>query len=109
MRAQVRSMWLISVLLPLYYLADATITLGRRAIQGDAIWKAHRTHFYQRATDNGLKVHSIVSRVFTLNLALVMLAMATVMRPSMLVDAVALGLGAVLVAQLLWRFAARRS
>ena len=38
-----------ALLLPLYYLADATITLGRRLIRGERVWQAHRTHFYQRA------------------------------------------------------------
>ena len=38
-------------LLPLYYLADATVTLLRRLARGEAVWTAHRSHFYQRATD----------------------------------------------------------
>ena len=42
-----------ALLLPLYYLADATITLLRRLVKGEAIMKAHRSHFYQRALDNG--------------------------------------------------------
>ena len=31
-------------------LADATLTLGRRALRGEKVWRAHRQHFYQRAT-----------------------------------------------------------
>ena len=38
-----------AVLLPLYYLADATITLGMRMVRRETVWQAHRTHFYQRA------------------------------------------------------------
>ena len=37
-------------LLPLYYLADATVTLLRRLARREAIWTAHRSHFYQQAT-----------------------------------------------------------
>ena len=44
-----------ALLLPLYYLADATVTLLRRVIQREPFWAAHRSHFYQRATDNGLR------------------------------------------------------
>jgi UDP-N-acetylmuramyl pentapeptide phosphotransferase/UDP-N-acetylglucosamine-1-phosphate transferase len=39
-----------ALLLPLYYLADATVTLLRRIAQREPFWAAHRTHFYQRAT-----------------------------------------------------------
>src|SRR5882724_2387497 len=50
-----------ALVLPLYYLADATLTLGRRAIRGEKVWHAHRTHFYQRATDLGWSVPDIVA------------------------------------------------
>jgi UDP-N-acetylmuramyl pentapeptide phosphotransferase/UDP-N-acetylglucosamine-1-phosphate transferase len=30
------------------FLADATITLARRALRGERIWQAHRSHYYQR-------------------------------------------------------------
>jgi hypothetical protein len=43
-----------TLLLPLYYLADATVTLFRRIARREPFWAAHRSHFYQRATDNGL-------------------------------------------------------
>ena len=53
-----------AILLPLYYLADSSITLVRRALNGEKIWRAHRSHFYQRATDRGLSVIDVVGRVF---------------------------------------------
>src|SRR5262245_41648044 len=45
-----------ALILPLYYLADATLTLMRRLAAREPVWQAHRTHFYQRATDNGFTV-----------------------------------------------------
>ena len=42
-----------AILLPLYYLMDATITLLRRLARREKVWEAHRSHFYQKATDNG--------------------------------------------------------
>src|SRR4029079_16525608 len=36
-----------AVLLPLLYLADATITLAGRITRGEPIAEAHRDHFYQ--------------------------------------------------------------
>ena len=70
-----------ALILPLYYLADATITLVRRAAGHQPIWQAHRSHFYQRAIDQGLTVPEIVRRVFLVNLALAALALSTLVAP----------------------------
>jgi UDP-N-acetylmuramyl pentapeptide phosphotransferase/UDP-N-acetylglucosamine-1-phosphate transferase len=96
--------WVAAVLLPLYYLADSTITLLRRIVNGEKIWQAHRSHFYQRATDRGLTVIQIVGRVFIVNLLLAALALATVLRPSREIDSGALIAGAIFVAWLLMNF-----
>jgi UDP-N-acetylmuramyl pentapeptide phosphotransferase/UDP-N-acetylglucosamine-1-phosphate transferase len=94
-----------ALLLPLYYVGDATLTLLRRVLAKEPFWQAHRTHFYQRATDGGLTVRGIVARVFMLNLALVALALLTVLQPGAIVSAIALATGAVLVGWLLMVFA----
>jgi len=47
-----------ALLLPLYYLMDATITLLRRLCRREKVWEAHRSHFYQKATDNGFSALS---------------------------------------------------
>jgi UDP-N-acetylmuramyl pentapeptide phosphotransferase/UDP-N-acetylglucosamine-1-phosphate transferase len=96
--------WAAAILLPLYYLADATLTLLRRIVNGEEVWQAHRSHFYQRATDNGLTVIQIVRRVFIVNLILAVLALATVVKPSAELDLGALIAGAILVAWLLMSF-----
>jgi len=36
------------VLVFLPFLADATVTLVRRALRGEAVWRPHRSHYYQR-------------------------------------------------------------
>lgn len=97
-----------AILLPLYYLADATITLGRRLARGERVWEAHRSHFYQRATDHGFTVMQIVTRVFLVNIALGALAVTAAMG-SQLVAAAALTVGAVLVGNLLLTFSRRRA
>ena len=81
------------MILPLYYLADATITLMRRLMRGEPIVQAHRTHFYQRATDNGFTVLGVVTRVFAVNICLGALAMATVIEPGSISDITALHRG----------------
>jgi UDP-N-acetylmuramyl pentapeptide phosphotransferase/UDP-N-acetylglucosamine-1-phosphate transferase len=91
--------------MPLYYLADATITLLRRLLRGEPIWQAHRTHLYQRATDRGYSVGAVVARVFLVNVGLCALAVLTVIVPGTLSDVAALCGGAILVASLLVAFA----
>ena len=51
-----RGFVIAALLLPLYYLADATITLIRRASRGENVFEAHRSHFYQHATKAGWPV-----------------------------------------------------
>ncbi len=94
-----------AILLPLYYLADATITLARRLTRREAVWQAHRTHFYQRATEGGFSVEEIVVRVFLVNLALAGLALVTAIEPDPRVDLATIALGGSLVAWLLLTFA----
>jgi UDP-N-acetylmuramyl pentapeptide phosphotransferase/UDP-N-acetylglucosamine-1-phosphate transferase len=98
-----------ALLLPLYYLADATITLLRRLANGEPILQAHRSHFYQRAMDGNFSVYQIVGRVFVVNIGLIALAATTLLTSSILVDAAALSAGTVLVALLLFRFAAGKA
>jgi UDP-N-acetylmuramyl pentapeptide phosphotransferase/UDP-N-acetylglucosamine-1-phosphate transferase len=98
-----------ALLLPLYYLADATLTLLRRIIRREPFWAAHRTHYYQRATDNGLTVAQVVGRVFLLNCLLAALAVASVGLTSPVVDGLALVAGAVAVAGVLLQFLRKRS
>ena len=97
-----------ALLLPLYYLADATLTLIRRWSNGERVWQAHRTHYYQRATDRGFSVTEVVARVFAVNLALAALAVVTVLVDSTVIDIVAFICGAALVGWLLHGFTRRR-
>ncbi len=68
-------------LLPGYFLADASATLLRRLLKGEAFWKPHRDHFYQRAA-LALGGHApVLWRVMTLNAALLVLALASLRWP----------------------------
>lgn len=93
-----------ALILPLYYLADATLTLMRRLARREPVWQAHRSHFYQRATDNGHTVPAIVARVLMVNTALAVLALATVAAASTAVTLLALAAAAALVGWLLTSF-----
>jgi hypothetical protein len=93
----------------LYYLADATITLFRRIAKGERFWDAHRSHFYQRATNNGFSVRQVVTDIFLLNLYLAGLATASVAIGSTAADAATLVLGALGVTVVLVRFSKPRA
>jgi len=98
-----------AVLLPLYYLADATITLFRRIARREPFWAAHRSHYYQRATDNGFAVARVVGEVFSLNLVLALLALISTRTGSTGTSLALLAIGAAAVVLLLTRFSRRRA
>jgi hypothetical protein len=68
-----RGGWRIALILPLFFLADATITLIRRLARGERVWQAHRTHFYQQAVGRGLSHATVVRRVIVADLCLIVL------------------------------------
>jgi len=71
LRAAIAGEWVVALILPLYYLADATITLARRAARGERIWRAHRKHFYQRAALGGAGHARVALLVLACNIALI--------------------------------------
>jgi len=97
-----------AILLPLYFCADATITLIRRALRRERLFEAHRSHFYQRATDHGFTAMQVAGHVLVVNLGLILLASVTLIlpHPTMQILVVAIGLGG--VAALLMRFSRSR-
>jgi UDP-N-acetylmuramyl pentapeptide phosphotransferase/UDP-N-acetylglucosamine-1-phosphate transferase len=97
-----------ALLLPLYFVADTSATLLRRARAGERPWVAHRTHFYQRARDNGFTNMQIVRRVFLVNAALVALAALSVVEGTAWSSIVALLIGIGLVAWLMESFVRAR-
>lgn len=98
-----------ALLLPMYYLFDATATLLRRMARREPFWAAHRSHFYQRATDNGFSVWRVVREVLALNVVLAALAIVSVAAPSAAVGILLLLIGSVATASLMVRFSRPRA
>ncbi|MBO0741113.1 MAG: glycosyltransferase family 4 protein [Hyphomicrobiaceae bacterium] len=73
--------WPAGLILPLYFVADATLTLLGRVRRGEALWQAHRQHFYQRAVLGGTTPSGVVWRVGAANAALLALALVSVHHP----------------------------
>ena len=63
-----------ALILPAYYLADATTTLVRRALKGEKVWQAHRQHFYQQAVQGGRSHRTVSATVLAVGLVLIGLA-----------------------------------
>jgi UDP-N-acetylmuramyl pentapeptide phosphotransferase/UDP-N-acetylglucosamine-1-phosphate transferase len=73
--------WVSALILPLYYLSDATFTLIKRGLRGEKVWQAHREHFYQQALQSG-KSHTQVSRaILTANIGLILMAVLAINNP----------------------------
>jgi len=66
--------WTAALILPAYFLADATITLARRVTHGERFWVAHRKHFYQQGIRRGMSHAGVVRAVLVANAGLVALA-----------------------------------
>lgn len=98
-----------ALILPLYHVADATITLLRRMARREKVWEAHRSHFYQQATTNGHSVLAVVTQVALLNLALVGLAGLSILMPATIVQFSCIAAAIALTALLLRRFSRQAS
>lgn len=87
------------------FLLDGTFTIVRRALRKEAIWRAHRTHLYQRAVQTGLP-HREVLLVYIAWLAVTTAGavIAPLGATALVVAWVAALLGLVLV----WRWVLRR-
>ena len=71
-----RGSWQAALILPAYFLADATLTLLRRLWRRERVWQAHREHFYQRAVQGGLGHDAVVLRLIAADLVLIACAWA---------------------------------
>jgi len=75
-----------AIILPLYFVTDASITLTRRAIdwlwfEGEPFWHPHKVHFYQRALHPGCTHAHVVLRIVAGNIVLVCAAILSISQP----------------------------
>ena len=83
--------------------------MGSEMCIRDRFWAAHRSHFYQRATDNGFTVWRVVGEVFVLNILLAALAVGSIMAASAALKIVLLLAGGVATALVMYRFSRHRA
>lgn len=70
--------WIPALILPAYYLADATLTLLGRLHRREKIWEAHSQHAYQKAVRFGRAHDAVVKDIARFNGLLILLAMVSV-------------------------------
>jgi len=91
-----RGFWAPALILPAYYLADATITIARRALRRERVWQAHAEHYYQRAVRSGLSHAQVSLAILTANLVLIALALTSLTFPLPALAGAVLVVGALL-------------
>lgn len=76
-----RGAWVAALILPLLFVADATLTLLRRLLRGEKPWTPHRMHFYQRAVTGSASPPLVVGLLTACNAVIVLLAVQSLRRP----------------------------
>lgn len=73
--------WLFPLLVFSPFIVDASVTLGRRALRGEKIWHAHRSHYYQRVVLLGASHRQLAMAAYALMLMMAALAFAHLVFP----------------------------
>jgi UDP-N-acetylmuramyl pentapeptide phosphotransferase/UDP-N-acetylglucosamine-1-phosphate transferase len=68
--------WIAAAIVPLYYLADSTLTLIQRLARGEKVWHAHARHFYQRAARRSGSHARVASAIAVVDAVLIAAAAA---------------------------------
>lgn len=73
--------WLFPLLVFSPFIVDASVTLARRALRGEKIWRAHRSHYYQRVVLLGATHRRLALAAYALMLLVSALAFALLFLP----------------------------
>ncbi len=79
LRTAAQGAWAAALILPLYFLVDASWTLLRRALAGENIMAAHAQHVYQQAVRRGRQQGQVAGAVLIANMALIAFALGAEM------------------------------
>lgn len=107
LRLALEGQWAAALILPAYYLADATLTLLVRLWRKEAFWQAHRQHFYQKAVRAGARHDQVAGLIMVVDLMLLGLAWIASSRPWPALAATAVLVSALLIGLARWNYSAR--
>ncbi len=101
--------WLVALLLPAYYIVDATLTLLWRMVSGQEFWKAHSQHAYQSVVKGGRPHRAATLPIAILNVGLIGLAFIALSQPQYALYALALGyLSSLFLCAVFWAMPAKK-
>ena len=92
----------IPVLIFSPFIVDATVTLIWRTMRGEPVWKAHRTHFYQRLVQSGWSHRTTVLWEYALMLAGAASAVLALQMPPFMQGLMIIGWMVLYVALIVW-------
>jgi len=72
--------WLFPLLVFSPFIADASVTIVRRALRGEKVWRAHRSHYYQRIVLLGATHRQLALAAYALMLAAAALGFVLLLR-----------------------------
>jgi len=98
---------LAAVLLPVFHMSDASLTLLHRIRHRRPLFAAHRDHYYQQALDGGLSFRVVAGTIATLNVFLATLAVVASLHRDPVVNVAALVIGGVSTGMVLLWFGSR--
>lgn len=73
--------WPLPLLVFSPFIVDASVTLIRRALRGEKVWQAHRSHYYQRVVLLGATHKQLALSAYGLMLLMAVMAMVLLAKP----------------------------
>lgn len=73
--------WPLPLLVFSPFIVDASVTLIRRALRGEKVWQAHRSHYYQRIVLLGATHKQLALSAYGLMLLMAVMAMVLLAKP----------------------------
>ena len=73
--------WVFPLLVFSPFIVDASVTLMRRAVRGEKVWQAHRSHYYQRVVLLGASHRQLALAAYALMLLCAALAFSLLVLP----------------------------
>ena len=70
-----------ALILPLYFLTDASFTLIHRFLRGEKFWMPHKEHFYQKVVQSGDSHDHVVLKIIATNIVLLCAAYWSISEP----------------------------
>jgi UDP-N-acetylmuramyl pentapeptide phosphotransferase/UDP-N-acetylglucosamine-1-phosphate transferase len=73
--------WVFPILVFSPFIVDASVTLAKRGLRGEKVWRAHRSHYYQRVIMLGASHSQLAWAAYTLMLTCASLASVLLIQP----------------------------